>query len=115
MRAATAAAAIAAVLALGAGERAAGDGGEKTRIVIKRLAAGGAAGKVTSERESCEGRRKVTLFVAVDFISAKVAITESDARGRWETSRSLGPGSYFAKVDSSPGCRYDVSRYRTLE
>ena len=82
--------------------------------MIKELAAGGAAGKVLSKRAACEREKKVTLFRLDDFISVKVEITQSDANGRWETGGGLQPGTYFAKVDSSDGCRYAVSRYKKL-
>ena len=91
-----------------------GEGGEKSKIVIKRLSADGAAGRVISKRAACEGGKKVTLFRLDDFISVKVEITQSNSNGRWQTGQDLIPGTYFAKVDASPGCRYAVSPFRKL-
>lgn len=91
-----------------------GAGGAKSRIAIKSLSPTGASGKVTSRRGKCERRRKVTLFRLDDFISTKVSILRSDGNGNWRSKKDLQPGQYFAKVDSIPGCRYDVSRTRRL-
>lgn len=92
----------------------AGAGGEKSRIVIKSLKSSGAAGKVRSRATECERDRKVTLFLLDDFVSVKVGITRSDGDGNWRTPQDLDQGEYFAKVDSIPGCRYDVSKFRRL-
>ncbi len=105
---------LAALIALTASAPAGGDGGEKTKIKIKKLAGSGAAGKVTSSARRCVGGKKVTLFRTDDFRSTKVEITKSNARGKWRTKKRLRPGRYFAKVDSSSGCRYAVSRFRLL-
>jgi hypothetical protein len=86
------------------------DGGAKSRIKITKLGGGGAKGKVTSGRSSCKGGRKVSLFVYENFVSDKVAITQSKRDGTWKVDRSLDPGKYFAKVDHTSGCRYAVSR-----
>jgi hypothetical protein len=91
-----------------------GDGGEKTKIVIKRLAPTGASGKVISKDNACEGGRKVSLFRLDDFLSVKLEITQSKPNGTWKTGKDLQDGRYFAKVDSSPGCRYAVSPYKNL-
>jgi hypothetical protein len=103
----------AAALAGGEGTGA-GSGGEKSKIVIKRLNASGAKGKVTSKAAKCENRRKVTLFFVEDFVSVKKEITRTDGNGNWRTKKDLTPGEYFAKVDSIAGCRYDVSKPEQL-
>ena len=92
----------------------AGSGGEKSKIVIKSLKPSGAKGKVTSKAAKCESRRKVTLFFVEDFVSVKKEITRTDGNGNWRTKKDLAPGEYFAKVDSIPGCRYDVSNPEQL-
>ena len=56
----------------------------------------------------------MSLFRRDDFVSVKIEITQSDSRGRWETGTNLQPGTYFAKVDASAGCRYAVSAYAKL-
>jgi hypothetical protein len=91
-----------------------GAGGAKSKIVIRSLSATGASGKVTSGKSKCEHKRKVTLFRLDDFISVKVSILRSDGQGNWRSKKDLQPGEYFAKVDSIPGCRYDVSRTKRL-
>jgi hypothetical protein len=91
-----------------------GAGGAKSKIVIKSLKATGASGKVTSKSAKCEKKRKVTLFRLDDFVSVKVAILRSDNNGNWRTKKDLKEGEYFAKVDSIPGCRYDVSKTERL-
>jgi hypothetical protein len=103
--------AIAATASLAAGlPAAARDGGAKSKIEITALGTGGAKGKVTSGRSSCKGGRKVSLFTYDGFVSDKVAITQSKGNGKWKVDRSLEPGTYFAKVDHVPGCRYAVSK-----
>ena len=110
-----AAAAVAALTALAMAAPGAGaDGGAKTRITMKKLSATGSAGTVSSGRRSCEGKRKVSLFVLESFITDKIAITYSNSRGRWSIDRRLKEGVYFAKVDSAKGCRYDNSRRKRL-
>ncbi len=91
-----------------------GDGGEKTKIVIKALSPTGASGKVVSKDNDCEGGKKVSLFRLDDFLSVKIEITQSKRNGTWKTSKDLQEGQYFVKVDSSPGCRYAVSPYKNL-
>ena len=91
-----------------------GDERPKSKVVIKQLSGTGAAGKVVSKRASCEGGKKVTLFRLDDFISVKIEITQSDSNGGWATRQDLQPGTYFAKVDASDGCRYAVSRFKKL-
>jgi hypothetical protein len=95
----------------GAGQ---GAGGAKSKIVIKRLKAGGASGKVTSGKSKCEGDRKITLFRLDDFVSVKIGFDRTDGGGNWRVQKDLQDGEYFAKVDSIPGCRYDVSKTERL-
>jgi hypothetical protein len=114
LRAVSVALAIAALAAVAAPTAGARDGGEKTKITIKKLGHSGASGKLRSKSERCLKHRKVTLFRLDDFRSVKVKITESDARGRWKVKKDLGSGTYFAKVDSIKGCRYDVSNNERL-
>ena len=90
------------------------DGGAKTRIMLKQLSATGAAGQLSSGRDACLQRRKVSIFVLESFITDKVAITYTDSDGDWRVNRRLKEGVYFAKVDSSKGCRYDNSRRKRL-
>ena len=93
---------------------ASGDGGEKSKITIKKLTPRGASGKVISKAHSCEGGKKVSLFRFDDYVSVKVEITHSNSNGAWKTKKDLKPGKYFAKVDASAGCRYAVSKYKNL-
>ena len=93
---------------------ASGDGGAKTRITLQKLSSTGAAGQVSSSKDACVGRRKVTLFVLESFITDKVAITYTSSKGIWRVKRRLKEGVYFAKVDSRKGCRYDNSRRKRL-
>ena len=85
------------------------DGGAHSQISLVRLEGSYARGAVTSERPRCRPHRKVSLFIYEGFISDKVAITYSDADGKWRVDAPLAPGRYFAKVDSVKGCRYAVS------
>jgi hypothetical protein len=91
-----------------------GDGGAKSKIVIKKLKPTGAKGVVTSHDNGCVGNKKVSLFRFDDYVSVKIEITHSDSHGDWRTKKDLKPGKYFAKVDASAGCRYDVSKYKSL-
>jgi hypothetical protein len=91
-----------------------GAGGAKSRILIKSLKPTGASGVVKSSSSKCEKDRKVTLFRLDDFVSVKVSIFRSDNNGNWRTKKDLKDGEYFAKVDSIPGCRYDVSKTERL-
>lgn len=93
---------------------ASGDGGAKTKIMLKQLGPEGAAGKLSSGRDACLPRRKVSIFVLESFITDKVAITYTNSDGEWRVNRNLKEGVYFAKVDSSKGCRYDNSRRKRL-
>jgi hypothetical protein len=110
------AAAIAiAVGALVAGTATAGaDGGAKSKIVLKSLSPSGASGAVKSGRGSCRPNRKVSLFIYEGFVTDKIAITYTNSNGAWRVDRNLNPGRYFAKVDSSGGCRYDNSKAKRL-
>lgn len=108
-------AALVAIAALGLiAAPASGDGGEKSKIVIKKLTPGGASGKVISKDNSCEGGKKVSLFRLDDYVSVKIEITRSNGSGAWKTKKDLHEGKYFAKVDASAGCRYAVSKYKAL-
>ena len=91
-----------------------GAGGAKSKVVIKNLSGSGASGKVSSKAGKCERNRKVTLFRLDDFVSVKIEFTQTGGNGSWRTSKDLEPGEYFAKVDSIPGCRYDVSNTERL-
>ena len=91
-----------------------GAGGAKSKIVIKSLKTTGMTGKVTSKEGKCTKDRRVQLFRLDDFISVKIEKTRLDSHGNWRTNKDLQPGTYFAKVDSTPGCRYDVSDYEKL-
>jgi hypothetical protein len=91
------------------------DGGAKTTIAIKKLKSSGASGTLSSSKSQCEGGgRKVSLFRLDDFRSTKIEITHSKSNGTWKTNKDLKEGDYFAKVDAEPGCRYDVSKTKTL-
>ena len=90
-----------------------GAGGAKSKIVIKSLKTTGAKGVVTSKENKCEKDRRVQFFRLDDFISVKIEKVRLQ-NGKWETNKDLQPGTYFAKVDSVPGCRYDVSDYEKL-
>ena len=115
MRTALATLALAAMVAFGAlAPAAVGDGGAKTKIVIKKLKSSGASGKVISKDHGCEGGKKVSLFRFDDYVSVKIEITHSNSSGTWRTKKNLKDGKYFAKVDASAGCRYAVSKYKTL-
>jgi hypothetical protein len=108
-------AALAPAAALAGGEGTGqGAGGAKSKILIKSLKSTGASGIIKSSSGKCEKDRKVTLFRLDDFVSVKVAILRSDNKGNWRTKKDLQDGEYFAKVDSIPGCRYDVSKTERL-
>ena len=112
---ALAAAGILAPAAFGGGDGTGqGAGGAKTKITISSLKATGAAGKVASKEGKCEKHRRVQFFRLDDFISVKIEKTRTDSHGNWRTNKDLKPGTYFAKVDSISGCRYDVSDYEKL-
>src|SRR5687767_492461 len=91
-----------------------GAGGAKSKITIEKIKATGASGKVTSRENKCEHDRRVQFFRLDDFISVKIDITRLD-HGNWRTKKDLQEGTYFVKVDSVPGCRYDVSDYKKLK
>jgi hypothetical protein len=108
------AATLAAVVALLGATGAGADGGAKTKIKLGKLAPTGASGAVRSAKRSCNTRRKVSLFIYEGFVTDKVAITYTNKKGKWSTRKNLKPGQYFAKVDASRGCRYDVSKRKHL-
>jgi hypothetical protein len=114
MRATGIAAAIAAVTLAAGAPPAAGDGGAKTKIVIKTLTANKIAGRITSDKEACERNRHVQVFRLDDFFSVKVVRGDAQNDGEWKFTPNLQPGRYFAKVDSRTGCRYDVSDKQVL-
>ncbi len=92
-----------------------GDGGAKTQITITKLTGGGAAGKISSGASKCDGGgRRVQFFKLDGYISEKIQRTMTSSNGTWKVERDLEPGRYFAKVDSSPGCRYDNSKFESL-
>jgi hypothetical protein len=104
------------VLALSAAPFSAADGGAKTQIAIKKLSPNGASGTLSSGKGACEGKgRKVSLFRLDDFVSVKIEITHSKPGGTWKTNKDLQDGDYFAKVDATSGCRYAVSKTKTLK
>jgi hypothetical protein len=90
-----------------------GAGGAKSKITIDKLKATGASGKVTSKENKCEKNRRVQFFRLDDFISVKIDRVRLKG-GKWRSKKDLEPGTYFAKVDSVSGCRYDVSSYKKL-
>ena len=106
--------ALALALAAGPGT-ATGDGGAKTQIRLTKIGKAGAKGVVNSSRQSCVAGRKVRFFKLENYVSVKVQFTKTDAQGDWRIKRDLSRGRYFAKVDGSPGCRYDVSRNKSVE
>lgn len=111
-----AALAATATLAFASVTPALGDGGAKTYIKITKLKPTGAAGKISSGTGNCEGGgRRVQFFRLDGYISAKIQKTMTESDGSWKIDRNLQPGRYFAKVDSSPGCRYDNSKNYTLK
>ncbi len=91
-----------------------GAGGAKSKITIDNLKATGASGKVTSKEGKCEKDRRVQFFRLDDFISVKIDRVRLKS-GNWRSKKDLKPGTYFAKVDSVSGCRYDVSDYEKLK
>jgi len=113
IRIATIAIAVVAAMSI-SGPIASADGGAKTKVTLKKLSATGASGKVSSSRSSCLPNRKVSVFIYDGFITDKVGITYTNGKGEWKLKKKLKPGTYFAKVDASKGCRYDVSRRKKL-
>ena len=89
------------------------DGGAKTRIEIKELTPNLIKGTIESGKSSCKSGRHVQIFRMEGFLSHKVVRGDAQS-GKWRFKRELKPGVYFAKVDSKPGCRYDVSHSKTL-
>ena len=114
MRAAGIAATIGAVALIGAGP-ATGDGGAKTQIQIKTLTENKMAGTITSGKGSCLKDRHVQIFRLDGYISVKIDRGDAENDGDWKFKRDFEPGKYFAKVDSTPGCRYDNSKNEVLK
>lgn len=115
MRAAGAAGAIAATVLVAGAVPASGDGGAKSKIVINKLTHTKMAGTITSSRGSCVSGRHVQIFRLDGYVSVKVDRGDAQSNGNWKFTRDLEPGKYFAKVDSKPGCRYDVSKNEILK
>ena len=109
------AAALAATTAISGTTIASGEGGAKTEIKIKTLTASKIAGTIDSSKASCVKDRHVQVFRLDGYVSVKVDRADAKPNGDWSFKRSLEPGRYFAKVDSKPGCRYDVSKNETLK
>jgi hypothetical protein len=114
MRAAGAAAAIAAIALVAGAGPASGDGGAKSKIVIKKLTHSKMAGTISSSKGSCVSGREVQIFRLDGYVSVKVDRGDAQSDGDWKFTHDFEPGKYFAKVDSKPGCRYDVSKNETL-
>jgi len=91
-----------------------GAGGAKSKITIEKLKNTGMSGEVNSKDRKCEKGRRVQTFRLDDFISVKIDIVFADNHGNWRSKKDLQPGTYFAKVDSINGCRYDVSDNKKL-
>ena len=91
-----------------------GDDRPKSQVKVRTLKPSGASGVVRSKDGHCERNRKIRFFRLEDFISVKVQHTRTDSNGRWRIVRDLDPGSYFAKVDSAKGCRFDNSPIERL-
>ena len=115
MRAAGIAAVIAAVALVAGSGPASGDGGEKTQIEIKKLTHTKISGTIDSDKKSCVKGRHVQVFRLDGFISVKIVRGDAQNDGDWKFTKDLEPGKYFAKVDSTSGCRYDVSKNETLK
>jgi hypothetical protein len=116
MRAAGTAAVIAATALVAGAVPATGDGGAKSRIVIKKLTASKIAGTISSGKASCLKDRHVQVFRYEGYVSVKIDRGDAQSDGDWTFTfnNDLEPGKYFAKVDSKPGCRYDVSKNEFL-
>jgi hypothetical protein len=115
MRAAGITAAVAAVTLVAGALPASGDGGAKSKIVIKKLTTSKIAGTITSEKKSCVKGRHVQVFRYEGYISVKLDRGDAQSDGDWKFTGNFEPGKYFAKVDSKPGCRYDVSKNEFLK
>ena len=114
MRAAGIAATVGAIALIAGAGPASGDGGAKTKIEIKTLTAHKIAGTIDSGQASCVKDRHVQIFRLDGYVSVKVTRGDAKSNGDWSFKKDLDPGKYFAKVDSKPGCRYDVSKNETL-
>ena len=109
------AAALAATTAISGATVASGEGGAKTEIKIKTLKSTKIAGTINSSKASCVKDRHVQVFRLDGYVSVKVDRGDAKPNGDWVFRRNLEPGKYFAKVDSKPGCRYDVSKNEVLK
>ncbi len=69
------------------------------------------SGRLDSGNPRCLASRHIQIFRYIydGFFSDKIARFDANRNGTWVLHRGLNPGVYFAKVDSKPGCRYDVS------
>ncbi len=115
MRGAALAASVAALGLVAGAPSASGDGGAKTKITIKKLRHTGASGVIRSEKAKCEGAGREVQFFRLDgFVSVKIDRVKTRSGGKWRVRKDLKPGKYFAKVDATPGCRYDVSKNERL-
>ena len=116
MRAAGAAAAIAAVSLVTSAVPASGDGGAKTQIQIKDLTPHKISGTISSGKSSCVSGRHVQVFRYEGYVSVKIDRGDAQPDGDWKFkfNNELQPGKYFAKVDSKAGCRYDTSKNEFL-
>jgi hypothetical protein len=108
-------AAVCLALAFAPGALADGDGPKaKTKIDFKTLTNSGSTGTLSSKKNACLDKRKVSLFRLDDFVSEKVEITHSDSNGKWRTKKKLKDGVYFAKVDAADvgglECLYGVTK-----
>ncbi len=97
------------------------DGGgpkAKTKIQFKKLGASGSSGTLESKKNFCLKNRKVSIFLLDDFVSDKIEITYSNAKGKWKTKKDLQPGEYFAKVDAENingvECLYGVTKNKSF-
>ncbi len=62
----------------------------------------------------------MSLFLVDDFVSDKIEIVYSNAKGKWKTNKSLETGfEYFAKVDAENingvECLYGVTGNKRLK
>jgi len=115
MRAAGIAASVGVVALVAGAGPASGEGGAKTQIEIKTLKSTKIAGTIDSSKASCVKDRHVQVFRLDGYVSVKVDRGDAKDNGDWSFNKDLEPGKYFAKVDSKPGCRYDVSKNETLK
>jgi hypothetical protein len=115
MRAAGVAATVGVFALIAGAGPASGDGGTKTQIEIKTLTAQKIAGTIDSSKSKCVKGRHVQVFRLDGYVSVKIVRGDAKSNGDWSFKKDLEPGRYFAKVDSIPGCRYDVTKNETLK